>query len=354
MPIDRVIKRNGSIVPFDRERIENAIYGAARAVGEGDGRPWAEMLSWAATGLLEEQYRGNGHIPQVEEIQDVVEEVLIKSGRPRIAKAYILYRQQRAAARDTRQLLLDGDKLVEDYLHRADWRVNENSNMNYSLQGLNFYIASSIAARYWLNKVYPIEVQRAHTEGDFHIHDLGMLSTYCCGWDLQALLTMGFGGVSAKLESKPAKHFRTALGQLVNFFYTLQGESAGAQAVSNFDTLLAPFIRYDGLNYSSVKQAMQEFIFNINVPTRVGFQSPFTNLTMDLAPSPVLRDEPVIIGGVPQKDVYGDFQHEMDMLNRAFAEVMLEGDGCSRSPFPRTMSRTTLTGTPLCWNLCGG
>jgi ribonucleoside-triphosphate reductase len=330
MPIDRVIKRNGSIVPFDRERIENAIYAAARAVGEGDGRPWAEMLSWAASGLLEEQFRGNGHIPHVEEVQDVVEEVLIKSGRPRIAKAYILYRQQRAAARDTRQLLLDGDKLVEDYLQRADWRVNENSNMNYSLQGLNFYIASSIAARYWLNKVYPIEVQRAHTEGDFHIHDLGMLSTYCCGWDLQALLYMGFGGVSAKLESKPPKHFRTALGQLVNFFYTLQGESAGAQAVSNFDTLLAPFIRYDKLSYSGVKQAMQEFVFNINVPTRVGFQSPFTNVTMDLTPSPVLRDEPVIIGGVPQEDVYGDFQPEMDMLNRAFAEVMLEGDAKGR------------------------
>jgi anaerobic ribonucleoside-triphosphate reductase len=330
MPIDRVIKRNGSVVPFDRERIENAIYAAARAVGDGDGRPWAEMLSWAVTGLLEQQFQGNGHVPHVEEVQDIVEEVLIKSGRPRIAKAYILYRQQRADARHARQLVLDGSKLVEDYLRRADWRVNENSNMNYSLQGLNFYIASSIAARYWLSKVYPSEVQRAHTEGDFHIHDLGMLSTYCCGWDLQALLYMGFGGVPAKLESKPPKHFRTALGQLVNFFYTLQGESAGAQAVSNFDTLLAPFIRYDKLSYEGVKQAMQEFIFNINVPTRVGFQTPFTNVTLDLTPSLVLRDEPVIIGGEPQGEVYGDFQHEMDLLNRAFAEVMLEGDAKGR------------------------
>jgi ribonucleoside-triphosphate reductase len=341
MPIDQVRKRNGNVVSFDRERIENAIYAAARAVGNGDGRPWAEMLSWAVTALLEERFGGNGaagnghtsngsSIPHVEEIQDIVEEVLIKSGRPQIAKAYILYRQQRAVARDARQLLLDGDKLVEDYLHRADWRVNENSNMNYSLQGLNFYIASSIAARYWLNKVYPLEVQRAHTEGDFHIHDLGMLSTYCCGWDLQALLYLGFGGVPAKLESKPPKHFRTALGQLVNFFYTLQGESAGAQAVSNFDTLLAPFIRYDGLDYRGVKQAMQEFIFNINVPTRVGFQTPFTNVTMDLTPSPVLCDEPVVVGGVPQDAVYGDFQHEMDMLNRAFAETMLEGDAKGR------------------------
>ncbi len=330
MSVDRVVKRNGSVVPFDRERIENAIYAAARAVGDGDGRPWAETLSWAVTGFLEGQFGSNGHIPHVEEVQDVVEEVLIKSGRPRIAKAYILYRQQRATTRDARQLLLDGDKLVEDYLRRADWRVSENSNMNYSLQGLNFYIASSIAARYWLNKVYPVEVQRAHTEGDFHIHDLGMLSTYCCGWDLQDLLRLGFGGVMAKLESKPARHLRTALGQLVNFFYTLQGESAGAQAVSNFDTLLAPFVRYDGLDYTGVKQAMQEFIFNINVPTRVGFQTPFTNLTFDLSPSPVLRDEPVISGGELQDEVYGDFQHEMDMLNRAFAEVMLEGDAKGR------------------------
>jgi len=330
MPIDHVVKRDGSIVPFDRKRIENAIYAAAQAVGNGEGRPWAEMLSWAVSGLLEEQYGQNGHPPHVEEIQDIVEEVLIKSGNPRVAKAYILYRQQRAAARDAQRLLLDGEKLVENYLDRADWRVNENSNMNYSLQGLNFYIASSIAARYWLNTVYPPEVQEAHTQGDFHIHDLGMLSTYCCGWDLQDLLRIGFGGVIAKLESAPPRHLRTALGQLVNFFYTLQGESAGAQAVSNFDTLLAPFIRYDGLDYRGVKQALQEFIFNINVPTRVGFQTPFTNVTFDLTPSPVLRDEPVIVGGELRKETYGDFQEEMNMLNRAFAEVMLEGDAKGR------------------------
>jgi len=330
MPVDQVIKRDGSIVPFDRKRIEDAIYAAERAAGSGEGRPFAETLSWAVSGLLEGRFGGNGHLPQVEDIQDVVEEVLIKSGQPQVAKAYIIYRQQRAAARNARQMLLDGEKLVDDYLQRADWRVSENSNMNFSLQGLNSYIASSIAARYWLNKVYPSEVQRAHTEGDFHIHDLGMLSTYCCGWDLQDLLTIGFGGVEAKLESKPPRHLRTALGQLVNFFYTLQGESAGAQAVSNFDTLLAPFVRYDGLDYKGVKQAMQEFVFNINVPTRVGFQTPFTNLTLDLTPSPVLRDQPVVVGGELKEEVYGDFQHEMDMLNRAFAEVMLEGDAKGR------------------------
>ena len=330
MPVDQVVKRDKSVVPFDRKRVENAIYAAARAVGNGEGRPWAEMLSWAVMGLLDERFASNGHLPHVEEIQDIVEEVLIKSGSPRIAKSYILYRQQRAVTRDARRMLLDGEKLVEDYLRRTDWRVNENSNMNYSLQGLNFYIASSIAATYWLQTVYPPEVQRAHTGGDFHIHDLGMLSTYCCGWDLQDLLIRGFGGIPAMLESKPPKHFRTALGQLVNFFYTLQGESAGAQAVSSFDTLLAPFVRHDGLDYQGVKQAMQEFVFNINVPTRVGFQTPFTNLTFDLAPSPVLRDQPVIIGGTLQDETYSEFQVEMDMVNRAFAEVMLEGDAKGR------------------------
>ena len=273
MAIEKVVKRDGSVVPFDRHRIENAIYAAARAVGNGEGRPWAETLSWAVVGLVEERLDSRGETPHVEQIQDIVEEVLIKSGNPRVAKAYILYRQQRAAARDTRRMLLDSEKLVDDYLQRTDWRVNENSNMNFSLQGLNFYLASSIAARYWLHRIYPPEVQQAHIEGDLHIHDLGMLSVYCCGWDLQDLLATGFGGVPTKIESRPPRHLRTALGQLVNFFYTLQGESAGAVAVSNFDTLLAPFVRYDGLTYRQVKQAMQEFVFNINVPTRVGFQS---------------------------------------------------------------------------------
>jgi len=273
MSIDKVTKRSGRVVHFDRRRIEKAIYAAARAVGNGGGKPWAETIAWAVTGLLEERFGQNGRAPHVEEIQDVVEEVLIKSGHPQVAKAYILYRQKRAEARATKRMLLDTEKLVDDYLQKLDWRVNENSNMNYSLQGLNFYLASSIAARYWLHKIYPQEVQQAHSEGDMHIHDLGMLSGYCAGWDLQDLLIQGFGGVSAKVESRPPKHLRTALGQLVNFFYTLQGEVAGAVAVSNFDTLLAPFIRYDKLDYTGIKQAVQEFVYNINVPTRVGFQS---------------------------------------------------------------------------------
>ncbi|MGD1993559.1 MAG: ribonucleoside triphosphate reductase [Anaerolineae bacterium] len=330
MSIDRVVKRDGKVVDFDRQRIENAIYAAAQSVGNGAGRQWAEALSWAVVGILDQRFGANGHVAHVEEIQDVVEEVLVKSGSTQVAKAYILYRQRRAEARAAQRMLLDADKLVEDYLERTDWRVNENSNMNYSLQGLNFYLASSIAARYWLHKIYPTEVQRAHIEGDLHLHDLGMLSVYCCGWDLQDLLLRGFGGVPAKIESEPPRHLRTALGQLVNFFYTMQGEAAGAVAVSNFDTLLAPFIHYDKLDYAQIKQAVQEFIFNINVPTRVGFQTPFTNLTMDLTPSPALREQPVVIGGEMRSATYGEFQREMDLLNRAFAEVMLEGDAKGR------------------------
>ncbi len=330
MAIEQVIKRDGATVPFDRRRIEDAIYAAARASGNGVGRTWAETLSWAVTALLEERMNGTGETPHVEEIQDIVEEVLVKSGNPKVAKAYILYRQQRAQARETQRMLLDSEKLVDDYLQRADWRVNENSNMNYSLQGLNFYLASSIAARYWLHRIYPREVQDAHISADLHVHDLGMLSVYCCGWDLQDLLEQGFGGVPAKVESKPPRHLRTALGQLVNFFYTLQGESAGAVAISNFDTLLAPFVRYDRLNYGQVKQAVQEFVFNINVPTRVGFQTPFTNVTLDLTPPATLAEEPVIIGGEARDAVYGDFQVEMDLINRAFAEIMLEGDARGR------------------------
>ncbi len=328
--MDRIIQRDGRAVPFDRWQVENGIYAAAQTVGNGDGRQWAETMSWAVVGLLEERWGQNGHAPSVDDIQDLVEEVLIKSGNPAVAKAYILQRQRRAEVRAEREMLLDTERLVDDYLRRADWRVNENSNMNYSLQGLNSYLSSSIAARYWLHKIYPPEVQQAHVQGDLHLHDLGMLSVYCCGWDLQDVLLQGFGGVSAKVESKPACHLRTALGQLVNFLYTLQGESAGAVAVSNFDTLLAPFVRYDGLSYAQTKQALQEFVFNVNVPTRTGFQTPFSNLTMDLTPPSTLRDLPAVIGGEPQRETYGDFQREMDMINRAFAEVMLAGDAHGR------------------------
>ena len=220
--------------------------------------------------------------------------------------------------------------LVEGYLKQLDWKVNENSNMAYSIQGLNNYIASEISKQYWLNKIYTADIRNAHLNGDIHIHDLNIISVYCVGWDLKDLLTEGFTGVKGKIESAPAKHFRTALGQIVNFMYTMQGEAAGAQAFSNFDTLLAPFISYDNLNYTQVKQAVQEFVFNMNVPTRVGFQTPFTNITMDLTVPSYYAEQPVIIGGELQERTYKEFQKEMDMLNKAFFEIMMEGDNSGR------------------------
>ena len=222
--------------------------------------------------------------------------------------------------------------LVENYIQKLDWKVRENSNMSYSLQGLNNFVSSDVTSQYWLNRVYSPEIRHAHESGDIHIHDLSMLSAYCVGWDLKDLLRQGFKGVGGKVESGPPKHLGSALGQIVNFFYTLQGEAAGAQAVSNFDTLLAPFVRYDSLDYKQLKQAFQEFVFNMNIPTRVGFQTPFTNITMDLQVSPILKYFPVIIGGSERKETYFDFQSEMDLINRAFAEVMMEGDARGR-PF---------------------
>ncbi len=225
---------------------------------------------------------------------------------------------------------VDVSDLVNSYLNRLDWRVRENSNMGYSLQGLNFHISSSIIARYWLTEVYPEEIAHAHIDGAFHIHDLGMLSAYCVGWDLADFLKVGFKGARGKIESRPPKHFRVALGQLVNLFYTLQGEAAGAQAVSSFDTYLAPFIRYDRLSYKEVKQAMQEFLYNMNVPTRVGGQTPFTNITIDLQPPKFMANDAVVIGGKEMPETYSDFAEEMAMINRAFTEVMMEGDAKGR------------------------
>ncbi len=221
-------------------------------------------------------------------------------------------------------------ELVDNYLKQLDWKVNENSNMTYSIQGLNNYIASEISKNYWLYKIYPSDIKNAHINGDIHIHDLNIISVYCVGWDLKDLLTEGFKGVKGKIESAPAKHFRTALGQIVNFMYTMQGEAAGAQAFSNFDTLLAPFVKYDNLTYEQVKQAMQEFVFNMNVPTRVGFQTPFTNITMDLTVPSYYAEQPVIIGGELQEATYKEFQNEMDMINKAFFEIMMEGDNSGR------------------------
>lgn len=325
--LSKIKKRDGSIAPFDQKKITQALFKAGQATGEFNFRK-AKVLSNEVMQILEKEFDGHT-VPDVEQIQDRVERILIKSEYHDTAKAYILYREQHNKMRDLEKLL-DSDKLMQDYLDQLDWRVKENANMSFSLQGLNNYVASTISAHYWLNHAYSEEIQNAHTSGDLHIHDLQLLSAYCCGWDLRDLLIQGFRGAVGKVESAPPKHLRSALGQTVNFFYTLQGEVAGAQAFSNFDTYLAPFIRYDKLSYHEVKQALQEFLFNMNVPTRVGFQTPFTNITMDLKPTKMVGNENVIIGGKVQKEKYKDFQKEMDMFNTAFAEVMTEGDAAGR------------------------
>lgn len=322
-----VRKRDGRLEPFDQERITNAIWKAANAVGERD-RDLAKRLSDQVVEVLRKRFGEDG-VPTVEEIQDIVENILIKNGHARMAKAYILYRKQHQDLRELAEIL-SSSELVEQYLNLDDWYVRENSNMSFSLQGLNNYLTTKVIERYWVNRIYPPNIGGAHYSGDVHIHDLGVLGPYCVGWDLRELLLSGFGGVYGKVESKPPRHFRTALGQVVNFFYTLQGEAAGAQAFSNVDTLLAPFIRYDDLDYREVKQAIQEFIFNINVPTRVGFQTPFTNVTLDLKVPGFMEDEPIVYGGKVIDDAYGDMQEELNMFNLAFAEVMSEGDARGR------------------------
>jgi anaerobic ribonucleoside-triphosphate reductase len=318
-------KRDGRLLKFNAEKITNAIAKAGAASGEFD-HAVAKSLTIRVLNLAENVF--DSRITTVEEIQDIVEEVLISSPYRKTAKTYIIYREQHARLREiTNKMEVD---LVDQYLKKMDWKIHENSNMDYSLQGLNNYISSEVSKVYWLNEIYSPEVRRAHTEGDFHIHDLSLLSVYCVGWDLFDLLMEGFRGVSGKVESRPASHLRSALGQVVNFFYTLQGEAAGAQAFSNFDTLMAPFIRYDKLQYSDVRQALQEFIFNINVPTRVGFQTPFTNVTLDITVPRYYADKNVIIGGKPQKELYADFQEEMNLFNKAFLEVMADGDAKGR------------------------
>jgi ribonucleoside-triphosphate reductase len=322
---EQIKKRDGRLVEFDSTKITAALCKAGQATGEFGERE-ARKLTLRVLTLAHEMRLGP--LPEVEEIQDIVERVLLDSPYFRTAKAYIIYREQHAQIRGiTTKANVD---LMDHYIQRLDWKIKENSNMSYSLQGLNNYISSDITSEYWLNKIYPPAIRRAHKNGDLHIHDLSLLSVYCVGWDLKDLLKNGFKGVEGKVESAPPKHLRSALGQIVNFFYTLQGEAAGAQALSNFDTLLAPFVRFDGLTYDNVKQALQEFIFNINIPTRVGFQTPFTNITMDLNVPSILRDQPVILAGKELEVTYGAFQPEMDLINRAFAEVMMAGDARGR------------------------
>jgi len=318
-------KRDGRTAKFDRKKIEKAIEKAGLETGEFDAAQAVELTD-KVLGVLET--RNQKRLPSVEDIQDIVEDALIDSKFKKTAKAYIIYRDQHKKLREiTSNVHVD---LIDKYLENLDWKVNENSNMGYSLQGLNNYVSAEITKTYWLDKIYTSKIGQAHKEGDLHIHDLNLLSVYCVGWDLTDLLQEGFTGVAGKVASKPAKHFRSALGQVVNFFYTLQGEAAGAQAFSDFDTLLAPFIRVDKLSYKEVKQAIQEFVFNVNVPTRVGFQTPFTNITLDLECPKHMADNPVIIGGEMQDTTYGEYQEEMNMLNKALLEVLSEGDANGR------------------------
>ena len=321
----QVRKRDGRIVPFNQERITTAMKKAFVAIGEkGD----ADFLSNKVVEKLTEKY-GNEGVPLVEEIQDLVEETIMEAGFYEVARAYILYRKQRQQVRKL-AFLLESSDMAESYMDESDWYVKENANMAFSLQGLNNYLSAKIISQYWLMRIYSPKVRKAHIGGAMHIHDLPALSPYCVGWDLRDLLIEGFKGVSGKIQTAPAKHFRSALGQAVNFLYTLQGESAGAQAFSNFDTYLAPFIRKDSLSYNQVKQDLQFFLFNMNVDTRVGFQTPFTNLTLDVTIPKFMENEAGIVGGKQQSFVYGDLEEEMKIFNQAYIEVMSEGDAVER------------------------
>mgnify|MGYP000070735512 FL=1 len=325
--IKTIIKRNGRQERFQPEKITWAIFNAASACG-GDDFTKAEAICKQVLDLTEITYRDS--IPTVEDVQDSVEKVLIENGHAKTAKAFILYREKRKSARDLNALVGATIDMFSDYLGDKDWNVKENANTQKSVNGLNNYIRESFTKKYWLHEIYPTEVREAHENGDCHIHDLGFFGPYCAGWDLRQLLLDGFGGVEGKVESKPAKHLRSFLGQIVNSTFTTQGETAGAQAWSSFDTYCAPFIRYDNMSYDDIKQCIQEFVFNINVPTRVGFQCPFSNLTFDITVPNTLKDEPVIVGGKYMDKSYKDFQEEMDVFNKAFCDVMLEGDSKGR------------------------
>ncbi len=321
--LKKIRKRDGSVVNFEPQKITWAIFKAANAVG-GDDWDRAEVLCRQVVDMATLKY---GDAPvDVEDIQDIVEKVLIENGHVRTAKAFILYREKRRSAREANALIGATIEMFHNYIGDGDWKIKENANAQKSVNGMNNYIRETFTKQYWLHEVYPEEVRNAHLSGDLHLHDLGFFGPYCAGWDLKQLLTDGFGGVPGKVESKPAKHLRSFLGQVVNSTFTTQGETAGAQAWSSFDTYCAPFIRYDNLDYKAVKQAMQEFIFNLNVPTRVGFQCPFSNLTFDIVPPRTLQNVNVIVGGEIREETYGEFQKEMDMINMAFCDAMMEGD----------------------------
>ncbi len=323
----QVVKRDGSTVPFAAEKIRSAIRRAGEASGEFDGDE-AGLLTTQVLKVLRHKFGATP--PQIEQIQDVVEQVLISANHLKTARAYIVYREQHQKLRRDRKTLVDVSSSVNEYLEQSDWRVNANANQGYSLGGLILNVSGKVVANYWLNHVYPPEVGAAHREGSLHIHDLDMLSGYCAGWSLRTLLHEGFNGVAGKVEAGPPKHMSGSVGQIVNFLGTLQNEWAGAQAFSSFDTYMAPFVRIDGLSFDEVRQHIQELVFNLNVPSRWGTQTPFTNLTFDWVCPEDLRDQVPVIGGEEMPFTYGELQAEMDMINRAYIQVMTAGDDKGR------------------------
>jgi ribonucleoside-triphosphate reductase len=325
--VRHVVKRDGATVAFDTHKIRSAILRAGQATAEFDHTE-ADLLTAQVLKVLNHKYRAAP--PHIENIQDVVEQVLISANHIKTARAYIVYREQHNKLRRDRKTVVDVASSVNEYLEQSDWRVNANANQGYSLGGLILNVSGKVIANYWLNHVYPPEVGEAHRDGSLHIHDLDMLSGYCAGWSLRTLLAEGFNGVSGKVEAGPPRHMSSAVGQIVNFLGTLQNEWAGAQAFSSFDTCMAPFVRKDRLSYEEVKQHIQELVFNLNVPSRWGTQTPFTNLTFDWLCPEDLRDQVPVIGGEEMSFNYGELQAEMDLINRAYIEVMTTGDDKGR------------------------
>ena len=330
--IKSVVKRSGEIAAYDRLKIEVAIGKAIEAVEHQKDPDRASRLTDGVEEKLRLQLAGNrAHsIPAIEEIQDIVETVLIEAKEVEVAKAYILYRARHEATRDTKKLMLDINKTMDGYLGQSDWRVNENANVNFSLGGLILHNSGTITANYWLNNIYSKEIAEAHKTAAFHIHDLSMFSGYCAGWSLRQLIQEGLGGVPDKITSLPASHLSTLVNQIVNFLGILQNEWAGAQAFSSFDTYLAPFVKVDNLSYDKVRQCIQSYIYGVNTPSRWGSQAPFTNITLDLVCPDDLKNKKAIVGGKDQDFTYGECQKEMDMINKAFIELMIEGDADGR------------------------
>ena len=324
---EHLIKRDGSIKDFDPSKIQKAIEKAGKATGEFGPAIAAEITE---NQVMPKIRALNVATPHIEQVQDAVEQALFESGHFTTLRAYIVYREQRAKSRDAKKTWINVESSINEYLDQSDWRVNANANQGYSLGGMILNVSGKVVANYWLNFIYPNEIGKCHREADFHIHDLDMLSGYCAGWSLRTVLTEGFNGVPGKVEAGAPKHLSSACGQIVNFLGTMQNEWAGAQAFSSFDTYMAPFVRKDNVPYSEVVQCIQEMIYNLNVPSRWGTQTPFTNLTFDWTCPPDLAPQHPMIGGEEMPFTYGDLQEEMNMINRAYIEVMTRGDSKGR------------------------